>query len=145
MKLKSLTLTLGILLLSACATNQQPVQTSRDYSELFLIGNFTWWEADENYRLSEVADNQYAAEVDLIADGQPYDFKISDPHWTPGYSCGAFDSSYAEVQINTAIDTDCFTPADNLRFTPQKTGRYRFLIDFSNSRTPVVLVSLIKA
>lgn len=110
---------------------------------MYLIGNFTWWEADENYRLTEQGKDIYMADVELIADGQPYDFKFADKHWTPGYSCGnTLKNQGSPLSIGRVMLAECFEPKGNFQFTPAETGIYRFVIDFSDAGSPKVSVSL---
>ena len=127
--------------LSGCATTVVEEIPPRDYSNMYIIANFTWWEADENYRLLPVQEGLYAAKAKLIADGQPYDFKFADKNWTPGYSCGSpYGSESLTLALAEKVEADCFNPRGNFKFTPEQTGTYQFFIDFSDEDEPEVYI-----
>lgn len=129
-------------MLSGCATNVIPTfSSSPDYSTLYLRGVFTWWEADEKYKLIEVSDNIYATQIDLIADSQPYDFKFADADWSPDLNCGYADEQ--NVKLNQRVKADCNTTDRNFKFTPSKTGLFEFSIDFNGLGSPKILIKAI--
>lgn len=112
-----------------------------DYSQLYLRGSFTWWEADEAYRVTEVQEHVYRVIVDLVADGQPYDFKFADKDWTSGLSCGYKNKNSDEnLKVNLTVNANCDTPVDNFVFTPEESGKYIFQIDFNSWLDPKVTV-----
>ena len=88
-KLTQLYSVIAISLLSGCASyTVEPYKDVQQLPELYLRGVFTWWEADPQYLLINQGGSVYATTIELIADGQPYDFKFADKDWTPGSSCG---------------------------------------------------------
>lgn len=133
------------LFLGGCTTTKTFVDKlsgeKPDYSSLYLRGSFTWWEADEAYRVVEHKDNIYRVVVELVADGQPYDFKFADKDWSTGLSCGYKNKSSDEnLQVNLTVNANCDTPVDNFVFTPKESGKYIFQIDFNSWSDPQVTV-----
>lgn len=127
---------------SGCATNVVKTLTSSpDYSQLYLRGVFTWWEADPKYKLKELASEVYATRVELIADGQPYDFRFADANWSPDLNCGYSDQQDDQViYLDQAVKANCSADDQSFQFTPQETGLYQFIIDFSGFGSPLVTV-----
>lgn len=128
--------------LTGCSTTfELPIQ-SINYDELFLRGAFTWWEADDNYKVQKVGDDLYMASARLIADGQPYDFKFADENWTPGLACGpaSYSRKSVALELNKKAVASCDNPSANFQFTPDETGVFKFFIDFSDPYEPEVYV-----
>lgn len=94
------------------------------FENLYLRGVFNWWEANANYQLNDGPQGWYV-DVDLIADGQPYDFRLSDGFWTPEQTCGARYRGQVVLK-QEPLYMVCGTESENLQFTPQKTAVYRF-------------------
>ncbi|MBU3003469.1 hypothetical protein [Paraglaciecola arctica] len=129
-------------LLSGCATNViDTFNTERNYDGLYLRGVFSWWEADEKYKLVEVSDQVYSTSIELIADGQPYDFKFADSSWTPGMNCGFANESDRIIEVGELVSSNCDTTDENFQFTPMETGLFEFTIDFSGFGAPKVSIS----
>jgi len=115
-------------------------ETSPNWHSLYLRGVFTWWEADEKYKVEQISSTLYRANVELIADGQPYDFKFADKDWTPGTRCGFFNKASDEVlSEGKRAKANCDTPGDNFKFTPSTTGLYHFYFDVSEE-TPIIFI-----
>lgn len=139
-------LQIGVLsvFVTGCTTTHQiidMVSDKPDYSQLFLRGSFTWWEADPQYQVQNYANNQYSVAVELVADGQPYEFKFADENWSPGLSCGYKSKENDEIlELGRIVDANCDTPVDNFKFTPPTSGKYLFIIDFSGWTSPEVKV-----
>lgn len=134
-----------ILLISGCTTttteNEGTSEPSFDYSTLYLRGSFSWWEADENYKVNKVSEKVFKVVVDLVADGQPYDFKFADKNWTNGLSCGFRDKEDDEIiSLGKKVSVNCYTPVDNFIFVPEESGKYIFSIDFSGWGDPTLKV-----
>ena len=131
------------VLLSGCATNViDNFIKEKNYDELYLRGVFSWWEADEKYKLIEQANSVYSTSIELIADGQPYDFKFADSNWTPGMNCGYASEKDKVIVVGVAVSANCETTDENFRFTPTETGTYQFTIDFSGFGIPDVYIRL---
>ncbi|WP_232366358.1 hypothetical protein [Salinimonas sediminis] len=112
---------------SSSVVNQLPGMNSSpsiEFSKLYLRGVFNWWEASAPYRLNE-GDEGWYTDIELIADGQPYDFKVSDKVWTPAQTCGAKYQGQHVVALDTVFLV-CGSDAQNLQFTPTTTDTYRF-------------------
>jgi hypothetical protein len=140
-----LKVTLFSFLISGCASNVIPTFTSSpDYSQLYLRGVFTWWEADEKYKLVEVSEDKFATEIRLIADGQPYDFRFADVNWSPELNCGYARVNLDQiVKLGISVKANCQSQDENFRFTPRDTGLYQFSIDFTEPNIPEVEIKLI--
>ncbi|MGK0476650.1 MAG: hypothetical protein ACJAYV_002325 [Oleispira sp.] len=131
-------------LLSGCATSVIDNFTKeQNYDGLYLRGVFSWWEADEKYKLITTADDVYSTSIELIADGQPYDFKFADSNWTPGMNCGYASQSDKVIVVGKSVKSNCETTDENFRFTPSQTGIFQFTIDFSRFGAPRVSINLI--
>jgi len=127
--------------LSGCATNViDNFITEKNYDGLYLRGVFSWWEADEKYKLVELSDQVYSTSIELIADGQPYDFKFADASWTPGMNCGYASESDKIIVVGDSVRSSCETTDENFRFTPKETGTFQFIIDFAGFGAPKVTV-----
>lgn len=128
-------------LFSGCATNViDSFIQEKNYDGLYLRGVFSWWEADEKYKLIELSDNVYSTSIELIADGQPYDFKFADINWTPGLNCGYASESDKVINVGDSVKSNCVTTDENFRFTPTETGTFQFTIDFSGFGAPKVSI-----
>ncbi|MDU0353361.1 hypothetical protein RS130_04925 [Paraglaciecola aquimarina] len=129
-------------ILSGCASTAIDTFTQEDnYDSLYLRGVFTWWEADEKYKLVEKSEQVYSTSIELIADGQPYDFKFADAEWTPGLNCGFYRKKDQVIILGKAVSTNCESTDENFRFTPKETGTFEFTIDFSGFGSPDVIVN----
>jgi hypothetical protein len=138
---KGLVLPLVLLsMLSGCASTAKlrdyiPLVESSDkraYNTMYLRGIFNWWEAEAPYLLQKNEAGDYFAEVSLIADGQPYDFKFADSVYTPDLTCGAFNPAGQMAHPDKKIELLCAATAGNLKFTPAETGTYRFVVKPGN-------------
>jgi hypothetical protein len=130
--------------LSGCATNViDSFIKEHNYDGLYLRGVFSWWEADEKYKLVELSDRVYSTSIELIADGQPYDFKFADSNWTPGTNCGYASESDKIIVVGEPVRSNCVTTDENFRFTPTETGRFKFTIDFNRFGAPKVSIEVI--
>lgn len=113
---------------------------------MYLRGVFNWWEADPSYKFTRKGvDNNEAAwsvDVELIADGQPYDFRLSDANWTPSQSCGGKYKGQP-VMLGTTVYLACEQGSENLQFTPSSTGMYRFVIRRAGSKEVALKVTKI--
>lgn len=140
MKFLVVSLLLGLVILSGCSTSPNLQISEKTIENMYLRGVFTWWEADENFKLGLVDKKLYMASAKLIADGQPYDFKFADADWTPEYSCGSLHESGQVLDILKNQFAKCGTNSGNFQFTPIESGTYNFFIDFSMPLNPVVYI-----
>lgn len=129
-------------LLSGCATNViDSFIKEQNYDNLYLRGVFSWWEADEKYKLVEISSQVYSTTIELIADGQPYDFKFADANWTPGTNCGYAKKSDQLIIVDHPVRSNCETTDENFKFTPTETGKFQFTIDFTGFGSPKVSIT----
>ena len=125
------------LFIGGCATSQSPstqtvVGAASLDKPLYLIGSFNWWEVDEKYVFTEVTRGEYSTKVELIADGQPYDFIIADAKWSPGYTCGYRSKNTDRVlELNKSSDANCTSRTNNFQFKPTANGTYTVTINLS--------------
>ncbi|MFC4698798.1 hypothetical protein ACFO4O_01305 [Glaciecola siphonariae] len=146
-KLHTLSLLTVVGLLGACSSsgNSQLFNSvpDKDYSDVYLRGVFNWWEATDAFKFRELDANTMVVELDLIADGQPYDFKVADSTWSPAFNCG-LPASGPLMQLNNEVELYCFNDSLNLQFIPAETGKYRFELDISNNQYPELTVSVVQ-
>ncbi|MBT1451594.1 hypothetical protein KJ365_11945 [Glaciecola sp. XM2] len=133
----------AVLVLSGCAVPSASdifsPQSNKDYSNVYLRGVFNWWEATEPFKFTPVDQHTFAVEIELIADGQPYDFKVADENWLPEYNCGLPDAS-SSIEENDEVELYCYSDSLNLQFVPSETATYRFELDTRNPQYPSLLV-----
>ncbi|WP_102794799.1 hypothetical protein [Bowmanella denitrificans] len=123
--------------LAACAT-RPGIPEPEQVKDLYLRGVFTWWEADENYKMQRLSDTQFKGEAELIADGQPYDFRIADANWSNGANCGYLTKTADElIVLDKPVQADCNSSNNNFKFTPKETAVYEFFIDFASPQPTV--------
>jgi hypothetical protein len=131
-------------LLSGCATNViDSFIKEHNYKGLYLRGVFSWWEADEKYKLIELSDQVYSTTIELIADGQPYDFKFADSNWTPGMNCGYANETDKVIVVGVPVRSNCESTDENFRFTPIETGTFEFTINFNGFGAPKVTINAV--
>jgi len=137
-------LTILASLLSGCATNViDSFIKEQNYDGLYLRGVFSWWEADEKYKLVQLSDQVFSTTIELIADGQPYDFKFADSNWSPNMNCGYASESDKMIVVGTTVRANCESTDENFRFTPKETGSFRFTINFTGFGAPKVSITTI--
>ncbi|WP_199610158.1 hypothetical protein [Flocculibacter collagenilyticus] len=127
------------LLLAACASNDA---NETEFAEnMYVRGAFTWWDAEEEYRLKKVGNKLYKASADLKADGQPYEFKFADAAWTAGTNCGYLNKEADEViELGYVYNANCSAVFEHFKFVPKEDGTYDFYIDFSDDKSPMVFI-----
>ena len=74
------------------------------FENMFLRGVFNWWEADPSYKFKR-SNSGWTVDVELIADGQPYDFRLSDAKWTPSQSMSVVTTTRLPMGSNTAASS----------------------------------------
>ncbi|WP_245953191.1 hypothetical protein [Alteromonas aestuariivivens] len=144
---KSIPVIATLVMLSACSS--QPLSSipglgsgpDINFDNQYLRGVFNWWEASPAYRLS-AGSNGWYVDVELIADGQPYDFKLSDSLWTPNNTCGARYNGQSPL-LQTPLYLICGSDAQNLQFTPSTTGVYRFVFNPASGGEVQLVISKI--
>lgn len=109
------------------------------FDTLYLRGVFNWWEATPAFKFKQGSTGWYV-DVELIADGQPYDFRVSNQSWAPGQTCGA---KYAgqSVTANNVVYMVCNPGEQNLQFTPNSTGVYRFRLSSASGDELALVVT----
>lgn len=141
--IKFIVLLLSLQVLAGCATSSGTKifadQINKDYSNMYLRGIFNWWEARESFKLTLTSENTYTATIELIADGQPYDFKVADNAWSMELNCGN-EFGATELTLNKARKLICAADSVNLQFTPSETSQYQFIFDVSDSQQPLITI-----
>lgn len=95
---------------------------------MYVRGVFNWWEAEQPYRLQADGNGDFFVDVELIADGQPYDFKVADAVYSAAQHCGSL-AQVGQLELNQSFTMHCGDDAFNLQFTPPQTGTYRILVE----------------
>lgn len=123
---------LTAMLLAACSVNPR-VAPVPENEELYLRGVFSWWEADEQFRMRQSQPGVYLTEVELIADGQPYDFRVADRAWSKGRNCGYAHKKDESIRLGIAVQANCHGENNNFKFTPKRTAVYQFTVTFNQA------------
>lgn len=125
--------------LSACSTRSArdliSFEPDKNYKDMYLRGVFNWWEATEQFKLTRVSSDLYTITIELIADGQPYDFKVADANWTPAFNCG-FEYAPKRVELSDSVELVCEQTSQNIQFIPSETGMFEFRFDISDNNEP---------
>ncbi len=134
-KLTTLAMASVLAITAGCATSG-----GRDYSDsLYLRGQFAWWDALPEYKVKQVENGLYRTEVELKADGQPYEFKFGDANWSSGTNCGYLSEEDKDVELNKPVKANCSAVFENFRFTPPETATYGFYFD-TRGETPEIYI-----
>ena len=143
---KLLTIASMCITLSACSSSGSlkipeiaPDVPRIQFENMFLRGVFNWWEADPSYKFKR-SNSGWTVDVELIADGQPYDFRLSDAKWTPSQSCGGKYKGQP-VMLGSTVYLVCEQGSENLQFTPSSTGTYRFTVTAASAGEVALVVS----
>jgi len=142
--LKFIAIFVSLQILAGCASSGSSAifdqASPKDYSNMYLRGVFNWWESGEDYKLQAIAIDEYSVTIELIADGQPYDFKVADDAWTMTLNCG--NRFGAEpMDLNESVELVCASDSLNLQFTPSETGMYTFTLDVSDNDEPELRIT----
>lgn len=133
-----------IALLSGCANlpsiDESEIAPEKNYSNMYLRGIFNWWEVRENFKLRPTKEDEYSVTIELIADGQPYDFKVADDSWSMPLNCGNGYGA-APIELNKKRELVCANDSLNLQFTPSATGAYTFTLNVSDNLRPYLVVT----
>lgn len=140
-KLIKITLTLvSLQVLAGCASSGSvdffSQSEKKDYSNMYLRGVFNWWEVNESFKLIPTDTDQYSVTIELIADGQPYDFKVADNSWTMTLNCGKEFGEEDAMSLGDNVTLICAADSVNLQFTPSETGLFVFMLDVSDNDEP---------
>ena len=130
--------------LSACSTRSArdliTFEPDKNYQDMYLRGIFNWWEANEQFKFTRVSPDIYTITIELIADGQPYDFKVADASWTPEFNCG-LEYSPRQIALYDQVELVCEQTSQNIQFVPSETGRFTFEFDISDNDEPELTIS----
>ncbi|MCM2678078.1 hypothetical protein [Echinimonas agarilytica] len=126
----------SILLLQGCQTTAKkpappPPPVKPDLSAvMYLRAVFTWWDAEEPFKVVRVSDDLYRSQTKLVADGEYYDFKFADASWSSGMNCGYLTEADEIVIDNGApVNANCNSAGSYFRFKPKRTGVFYFYFD----------------
>ncbi|MFM2486012.1 hypothetical protein [Celerinatantimonas yamalensis] len=124
---------LAILLLSGCAKQLTQQRSISIDQPIYLRGVFTWWDAESQYQLHPVAGHSglWMTQIELIADGQPYEWKIGDKDWQCGTDFG-YLSDDSPMVLGQSRAVDSCAQFNSLKFTPKQDGFYQFYLDVSH-------------
>ena len=133
--------------LSACS-NQVNVPSSIETSQqhvgvfdktMYLRGDFTLWDAEPHYVLKQVRSGIYTVKAKFMTPGKVYEFKIADEQWSQGYNCGY--KLQGKLVVGQPLIADCNTIYNYFSFMPNKKGWYVITFDYSDHRSPKVMVN----
>jgi len=142
-KIAAIGVSVAALSLGGCGATDGGDGATDMSKTMFLRGVFTWWDAEEEFRIKRVDGDLYKASAELVADGQPYDFKFADAGWTSGKNCGYKSKEDETVEIGKKSKANCSSVFENFKFTPAEDGVYTFYIDFGGE-DPIVSVEKAK-
>jgi hypothetical protein len=132
---KLLVVAFSLVVLSACSTqsarNLISFEADKNYKDMYLRGVF---------KLTRISPEFYTITIELIADGQPYDFKVANASWTPEFNCG-FEYSPRRVELYDAVELVCEQTSQNIQFVPADTGLFTFEFDISNNNEPELTIT----
>lgn len=141
---KLMVLTFSLIALSACTTRSArdliSFEPDKNYQDMYLRGVFNWWEATEQFKFKRVSPDLYTITIELIADGQPYDFKVADASWTPEFNCG-FEYAPRIIEMYDVVELVCELSSQNIQFIPSETGMFLFEFDISDNNDPELTIS----
>ena len=133
----------GIFALGGCSSTSGldliSFEEPRDFQEMYLRGTISWWEATEQFKFERINAEVYQLTIELIADGQPYDFRVSDALWSPRLSCG-FEYEAQTIDLYEEIELTCEGTSQNIQFVPAETGLFTFTFDVSDNSEPELLI-----
>jgi hypothetical protein len=143
---KAAVVALSLVALSACSTRAArdliSFEPTKNYQDMYLRGVFNWWEATDKFKFNRVSPDLYSITIELIADGQPYDFKVADANWTPEFNCG-FEYSPRRVELYEPVELICEQTSQNIQFVPSDTGLFLFEFDISDNSAPELSITLV--
>ncbi|MFT6086337.1 MAG: hypothetical protein ACJAWT_000690 [Glaciecola sp.] len=135
---------LSLVALGACSTRSArdliSFEPDKNYQDMYLRGVFNWWEATDQFKFSRISPDLYTITIELIADGQPYDFKVADASWTPEFNCG-FEYSPRRVELYDPVELICEQTSQNIQFIPSDTGLFTFEFDISDNSEPELTIT----
>jgi hypothetical protein len=135
---------LCLVALSACSSRSAKdfisFEPDKNYEDMYLRGVFNWWEATEQFKFTRVSPTLYTITIELIADGQPYDFKVADASWSPEFNCG-FEYEPQKIELYDEVELVCEQTSQNIQFVPSETGLFTFEFDISDNKEPELLIS----
>ena len=144
--MKKLSTALLVLLLSACSSQVSVPSHTQDAHKadsldkpMFLRGDFTLWDAEPQYKLTETKPGIYTVRTKLMNVEKVYEFKIADKAWSKGYNCGF--KTQGNLTLNKPQIADCSTVYNYFNFSPKKQGWYTITFDYRNANLPTVMVS----
>ena len=108
---------------------------------LYLRGDFTLWEAQKAYQITQQTANVYSTKVKFGSIGKAYEFKVADADWTEATNFGAATGEEA-LEIDTA-KTLVFGEgvAQNMTLDVIVPGDYAFTLDATDPAAPIITVT----
>jgi hypothetical protein len=133
----------SVLALSACSTRSRDLisfESNKNYQDMYLRGVFNWWEATDQFKFNRITPDLYSITIKLIADGQPYDFKVADAAWSSQFNCG-FEYSPRRLELYDPVELTCEQTSQNIQFIPSDTGLFTFELDISQNSAPELTIT----
>ena len=103
---------------------------------LYVRGVFTWWDAEPEFEAQMIEANLWTAKAELVADGNPYEWKFADGAWSAGTNFGYKKSGDFDGTINIGdkVEVNPNSAFENLKFTPTEDGVYEFYLDWREEK-----------
>ena len=143
------TLALASLVLVGCSSTDDSLLEQTSHvgnvdTTLYLRGDFTLWEAQKAYQLTQQTANVYSTKVKFGSIGKAYEFKVADANWTQGYNCGFKNEDLDKfLEVGIPVQANCDSVYNYFSFTPYEAGWYEVSINFRNKSTPLVTINQI--
>lgn len=133
-KIMAAALAAAVVITAGCASGGgDGAKVSRT---LYVRGVFTWWDAEPEYEAKMIEPNLWTTSAELVADGNPYEWKFADGAWSAGTNFGYKKSGDYDgtIKVGEKIEVNPNAAFENLKFTPEADGVYNFFLDWRGEK-----------
>jgi len=144
-KIVAAALAAAVVITAGCASGGG--EDSKVSRTLYVRGVFTWWDAEPEFQAKMIEANLWTASAELVADGNPYEWKFADGAWSAGTNfgyekSGDFDGTI-KVGVENKVAVNPNSAFENLKFTPEKDGVFNFFLDWRGEK-PYTYIEIAK-